>query len=91
MVHEIHTVGLSDFCKLLVTSPQYVQHYRNGLTCLTLIVPVTSVECFSCQNRIKTTLQLHLKNPTLARLVQLAYGKSVSLVSDQNYPVALRK
>ena len=75
VMHGDRTVGLSDFCKLFVTTSQYVTQFPNlvKIALVTLIVPVTSVECkrsFSCQNRIKTKLRSRLKNPTLDRLMR---------------------
>ena len=97
MMHEDRTIGrLSDFCKLLVTTSQYVAEYPNltKIALVTLIVPLTIVECersFSCHNCIKTKLLSRLKNPTLGRLVRVAYSKGVSLISDQDYLIALQK
>ena len=57
MMHRDHTDGLQGFCKLLVTTSQYVAQYSNlvKIALVTVFVPVTNVECersFSCQNRI---------------------------------------
>ena len=95
-LHGDRSIGLSDFCKLLVTTSQYVTQCPNlvKIALVTLIVPVTSAECersFSCQNHIKTKLRSRLKNPTPDRLVRLAYSKGVSFISDQDYLIALQK
>ena len=85
MIHGDRTISLPYFCKLLVTTSQYVAQYPNlvKIAFVTLIVPAISVECersFSCQNCIKTKLRSPLKNPTLDRLVRVAYSKGVSFI-----------
>ena len=76
VMHGDRRIGLPDFCKLLVTTSQYVAQYPNSvkiaLIPVIIIVPVTSVECersFSWQNRFKTNLRSRLNTPTLDRLV----------------------
>ena len=58
LMHDDRSVGLRHFCKLLISTAQYVSQYPNlvKFANIALIVPVTSVECersFSCQNRMK--------------------------------------
>ena len=94
LMHAHRTIGLADFCKTLLTSSQYMQDYPNlaKLAHVALIIPVTSVECergFSCQNRIKTKLRARLKNPTLDRLIRLAYCKEM-FRCDKDLLIALK-
>jgi hypothetical protein len=94
-MHANRSIGLADFCKQLITTPHYTTQYPNliKLANLALIVPVTSVECergFSCQNRIKTKFRARLKNPTLDRLMRLAFSKDIFLNND-DYLIALQK
>ena len=83
-MHANRTTGLADFCKTLLTSSQYKQEYPNlaKLAQVVLIIPVTSVEFereFSCQNRTKTKLKAHLKNPTLDRLIHSLLQRNVQM------------
>ena len=98
MMHAERTLSLSDLCKLLLSTPQYVLQYPNlvKLATVVLIIPVTSVECergFSCQNRIKTKFRARLQNPTLNNLMQITYFSEEHFCAEQlqDYLLALGK
>jgi hypothetical protein len=90
MMHSDRSLSLADFCKLLISTPQYVEDYANmtKLAYIALIIPVTSVECergFSMQNRIKTKFRSRIQNPTLNSLMKLAYFSNSHFCDDSDY------
>lgn len=100
MMHAERNLSLCDFCKRIISTPQYMLQYPNlvKLASVALIIPVTSVECergFSCQNRIKSKFRARLNTVTLNALMQLAYFSNKHFCSatatDGDYLLALAK
>jgi len=71
MMHADGSISWSDFCKLVITTPQYAEQYPNivKVTFIALFIPATSVECkwgFSLHNCINTKFRSLLQNLKVA-------------------------